>query len=80
LRLAAVREWSFSTTSESDQTRIEIAKLTIEAGRLGVQMATIVERMNRDNNSFWKWIVGVLGVVAITIIVIFAGTSRRDEA
>lgn len=46
----------------------------------GSVVGTSSGRMDRDNNSFWKWIVRVLGVVAITIIGIFAGTSRRDEA
>jgi len=58
-------------SAETDAARIRLAETAIEIGRLGLAMARILEQMNKDNNSLWKWISGAAVTLAAAVILIF---------
>ena len=60
---------------QTDEARMQMAKYAIEVGNLGLEVAKLLENMNKDNNATWKYIAGVLGV-GITIGVIYIFASR----
>jgi hypothetical protein len=51
---------------QTDEARMQMAGHAIEIGRLGLEVAKIIESMNKDNNSTWKYITaGIAFVVAV---------------
>jgi len=48
---------------QTDEARIQMAGHAIEIGRLGLEVSKLVESMNRDNNSTWKYITGAVVLV-----------------
>ena len=58
-------------TVETDDARMRLAEIAIEVGRLGLEIARILEQMNKDNNNLWKWISGAAVTLAAAVILIF---------
>ena len=56
---------------QTDDARMRLAEIAIEIGRLGLEMARILEQMNKDNNNLWKWISGAAVTLAVAVITIF---------
>lgn len=60
---------------QTDEAKMQIANHSIEIGRLGLEMAKIIDSMNKDNNNLWKYITAgtVLAGSALLVYIIFAG-------
>ena len=56
---------------ETDEARIRFAEISIEIGRIGLEIAKILENMNKNNNNLWKWITSAAVVVTVAIIAVF---------
>src|SRR5206468_4115562 len=52
-------------SAQTDEARVKVAELAVETVRLDNEVALIVERMNKDNNSFWSWLGGAAIGVAL---------------
>jgi hypothetical protein len=65
--------------AETDGARVELAKLALETGKQGLELARIIKEMNEANNSFWwnlasgignaAMMIGAVGVGALAAIV-----------
>ena len=62
-------------TVQTDDARMKLAEIAIEIGRFGLEMAKILERMNKDNNSLWKWITGAVVTAAAAVVIIFVASG-----
>ncbi|HBI42591.1 MAG TPA: hypothetical protein DDY78_06990 [Planctomycetales bacterium] len=60
--------------AQTDHGRVEIAKLALEAGKQGIELARIIEQMNQANNSLWWKLGTVLAAAIVTIAGAAAGT------
>ena len=61
---------------QTDDAKLILAEIAIKIGRLGLDMAKIIERMNKDNNSLWKRITGIAGAVVAAVVVVFVTTAE----
>lgn len=60
--------------AESDDARLEIAEMAWGMGQQFLEGTSMIERMNRDNNNLWRWMVGaaaVAGVAAVAVVGLF---------
>jgi len=57
---------------QADEARMQVAGHAIEIGRLGLEVAKLIESMNKDNNNIWKYITGAIAVAGVAVILIFA--------
>lgn len=65
---------ALAKNAETDETRIEIAKILHESANIFVELAKISKEMNSDNNSVWKYIAGAtatIGLAAVGVVGIF---------
>lgn len=70
--------------AESDEARREIAGVAWDAGRNSLEGARTIERMNENNNGFWRWMSGAAvaaaGIAAIAILaVLFVGKGGKES-
>jgi len=65
---------------QTDEVRMQIAEHAIEIGRLGLEVAKLIESMNKDNNSIWKYIVGGTGLSLLILLIIILGRRDSDTA
>lgn len=61
---------TLSANVETDEARLKIAELSIEAGKLYLEFVNISKEMNRDNNSMWVKMAGIVGAVASFAVVV----------
>jgi len=64
---------------QTDEARMQIAGHAIEIGRLGLEVAKVIESMNKDNNSLWKYITGAVIAIALAILAIFASRGGDSD-
>jgi hypothetical protein len=59
--------------AETDEARVELAKLALEMGKQDLELARIIKEMNEANNSFWWRLASTIGttVTAISAVAIF---------
>jgi hypothetical protein len=57
-------------TAESDECRLEIAQIAREVGQQGLEHGRTIERMNENNNSFWRTAAILTGVAALATVAI----------
>jgi hypothetical protein len=70
--------------AQCDKARLEIADIACEVGQQGIEAARTIERINRDNNSLWRWMSGAAGVVtgiaAIAVVaMLFLATGGESS-
>lgn len=64
--------------AETDETRQEIAQCLVQAGEQYQKIALTLERMNKENNSFWREV----GLLLMAIVAAFGGAAyamNRDD-
>jgi len=61
LNLATKIVQELSEKVVSDEARVKVAEISLELGRLILEVGYLLERVNKDNNGFWEFIVA--GVV-----------------
>lgn len=54
--------------AQTDEVRLEIAKIAVEVGKQGLELARIIVVINGDNNSFWRHVAGIAGTAAVVVI------------
>jgi hypothetical protein len=54
--------------AQTDEVRLEIAKLALEAGKQGIELARIIKEMNDSNNNLWWKVASVIGTVGIVAV------------
>lgn len=68
---------SIAATAETDQARIELARMVVEVGTQGVEVSRIVAEINRNNNGFWTSAAGAAAAVAVALLFVFSGGRIR---
>lgn len=64
-------------SAESDDARIEIAKITRELGEISLKIGKIIREMNEDNNRFYGKVIAVGGGLALAVLVVLTGGKIR---
>ncbi len=74
---------TLADSAETDEARLKIAEVSMEAGKLYLEFANISKDINKDNNSTWVKITGVVaGIVLIVggaVAVIMSGGESNDS-
>jgi len=65
---------------QTDEARMQIAGQAIEIGRLGLEVAKLIESMNKDNNSLYKYIAGAVAAVVIAVFLVFFSGGGDSDA
>lgn len=63
---------------ESDEARMRLADISLELGNITREMSHMFERMNKENNRLWKFVIGgVLVIGGVSLLVILKSSPSK---